>query len=186
MHGRNMASKAPVRLLPRSPERLLAAPAQRSEGRRSASLGGAGSSKRPFAPLWRLTPFGTHRNRISAPGLSLRRLAVLPPDPFGSELASSRPFPVRGEGQRSWPVIGLPFSFLSPLSGDRSLLGVPALQIKAPRRLRIEGLTLASGPLSLRSPEATARWLSSLPDHRSRLATVRQARCSVNLLEPLL
>ncbi len=48
-----------------------------------------------------------------------------------------------------------------------------------------EKLAFASSPISLRSPLAFTSVISSSPtDHRSRSATVRQAYCSLNLLEP--
>jgi len=48
-----------------------------------------------------------------------------------------------------------------------------------------EKLAFVSGPFSLRSPQALINFVNyPLTDHRFRFATVYQAYCSLNLLEP--
>ena len=134
--------------------RRLATPLHCSEVGCMPFLVKAGCSERPFARLHRPVRFRIDRGKVTAPGLFLRCHTEFCLDPFGSELRSSLPFPAGGEPQRSKPVAKtLPGTF-QPHSGDRSPSGLSPFRIKAPRRFWLSGLTLAFGPISLRSPEA--------------------------------
>ena len=87
-----------------------------------------------------------------------------------------RPKPVAVfQAQSSQTSIQLPLPFRTFILPDRSAQSVA----------RSEKLTFVSGPFSLRSPQAPIIFNNyPLTDHRSRFATVYQAYCSLNLLEP--
>jgi hypothetical protein len=83
----------------------------------------------------------------------------------------------------------LPYSKLETLkrpSNFRSPPGLSSLGIGSARSAaESEKLTFVPGPFSLRSPKALITFDNyPLSDHRSRFASVHQAFCSLNLLEP--
>ena len=84
--------------------RFLAITSQRSSDHQQTSLKEAGNSERPFARPHRREPFGSCRGGVNAPGLSLRSLTPISPDPFGSDLLSPHRLACRGETQRPEPV----------------------------------------------------------------------------------
>jgi hypothetical protein len=93
-------------------------------------------------------------------------------------------FAAAGRVNAQNPLPRISSGSLLPSCGLRSPSGSYPVRIKAPCRHRLEDLTVASGPLSLRSPATAAVYDHRLPDHRSRLATVCSARCSVSLPAP--
>jgi hypothetical protein len=154
---------------------------------RLAYLLEAYASEQPFARPQRLLSFESHRGKVSAPGLSLRRNSELffqpvrPCTPtldsvFRASRDARRTKPVAvSQAQNSQTSIQLSLPFGTFVPPDRS----------AQSAARSEKLTLVPGPFSLRSPKASITVNNYPPsDHRSRFATVHQAYCSLNLLEP--
>lgn len=145
------------------------------------------ASKQSFARPQRLFSFENHHSEVNAPDLSLRQNSELffqPVRPCAPTLGCAyhasgdvrRPKPVavsRAQNSQTSIQPSLPFrTFVPP---DRS----------ARSAAKSERLTFVPGPISLRSPKASITFNNyPLPDHRSEFATVHQAYCSLNLLEP--
>src|SRR5574340_166144 len=102
--------------------------------------------------------------------------------PFGLLLPSPKLWGP-GEDHRNLPVAPFPFRRFQFLPGFHSPSRLAPFRIKAFDRFVTEKPALRYRPIASRSPWPLLL-LASASDHRSRLATTPEARCSSNLLEP--
>jgi hypothetical protein len=157
MLGRNVASGTPVRPLPRSPKPPL------------GDLGSTLGSARRGLPGRSRQLEATFRSSASTASFRKRPRRIQRSRSTSSQPHRTTPRPVRpcsrllatvlrrlGRVINQDPLPRNPSGALSPPGGLRSPSGLSPVRIKALCRPRLEGLAVAFGPISFRSPKTSA------------------------------
>jgi hypothetical protein len=177
--GRNVASRPADRVLLRSPESLLGETASLLRTPLHTATGRSRRSERPFAILHRLARFRAYRGRVTAPGLFFRCQPGFDSTRSVVGSAPRRPLPTHLKHQRPKPVAEATSGTFQPCPATTPLQGFHPSGSKYSADFGWLGLPSRSARF-LSLPESQTGLLTQLPDHRSRPATFRWARCSAS------